>query len=1151
MSGISRFVLFCGLASVSLPMWGQNYGSITGTVIDSSGAGIAGAKVTATNTATNTTRNSETNGAGSYTIPFLVPGVYNVQAEASGFKLANHTGIVLQVEATARIDFTMELGEINQTVEVNATAALLTTEGSGVGTVVESGRIQDLPLNGRNYLQLVTLSPNVTAELVPGGTSTLRQGGERSQQDFSIGGQRIEFNHYTLDGVENTDPNFNTWAVRPSVDAIQEFKVETGVYSAEYGRGIGQISVTTSPGTNQYHGTVFEFLRNSLFDAREWNQAAGIKNPFRRNQFGYTLGGPVVVPRLFNGRDRLFFMSNFEELEERQTLQSIGSVATNQMRSGDFSASGFTIYDPLSRTFTKDANGNPLAVSAVPFPNNEIPVTRFNNVAQSLLQLPGEYPAPTVPSNSTANNYYRQGPHSTAWQQFNFRADFNESAKSFWFSRFGWNDEYFQQRGASGAGAAGPFPTSEGRYLTTVYQAMLANIRPLSSTVVNESRFGWTHFSNTQLTHFGYLQNVQAQLAIPGISDVGPIGWGAPSVGLANGLTGFGDGPDGPYVTANDIFEWLDNVSIVRGSHSLRIGGEIRRDRVNEYGNVFTRGSYSFAGTNGATANPASPLTTGYSFADFLLGYASSARNATSLTNTMLRGTSTAGYVEDVWKVTPKLTLNIGLRYEYFQPYHDKYRGITNFILFDPGVGPNGLLAGTKTPVLIRPGSQSVYQDASARFTDAVPTANGAQLSSYGVGNALVKDDRLNFAPRVGLAYAPSNAWTIRSGLGIFYVQDITNGMIFETGRNLAGGYLLNTNPQTQNINLSNPFASNTAVCTGWTGVCQAAGTQVESVDPNLRTPYVIQWLFTIQRQLAKNLVLETGYIGNEGHRLDRGHLYNTAVLPTGPNDASTQTQRRPWPVYGNIQSINGDVNSNYHAATGKLTQNLTQGLTYILSFTWSKAIDGGSSIRPGAAGTYSAINAYNFHPERGLSDFDVPVRFVASPMYQLPFGHGKRFANRNAFGDKIVGGWQLGSVVTLAHGTPWTVGSIGNTNNTSSNVPNATGISPFPADPTPQHYWNIAAFNYTDPVLRYQYGNVARNVLFVPGTMEWDFSAIKKTSIREHDNLEFRFEVFNLPNHPNWSPPVSSAPNAPATFGVITSAKTMREMQLALKYSF
>jgi hypothetical protein len=403
-----RLLLALGGVAISItPSIAQNFAEITGTITDSSRAAISGAEVVITNTATNQTRRLVTNEAGNYSLPYLVPGNYSVQASAPAFKSVIQKDIDLQVGAVKRVDLMLQVGAVTESVEVTDTAAQIASENAAVGTVIETKRIAELPLNGRDYLQLVKISPNVTSGMGSSAEAAVRVGGDRAAESIAVAGQRIEFNYYTLDGVANVDTTYNLFLVRPSIDALQEFKVLTGVFSVQYGRATSQVSVTTKPGTNQFHGTAFEFLRNSALDARNWNQTTGLKNPFRRNQYGFTLGGWLI-------RDKLFFLSNFESLRDRKTTQQLANVATTRMRAGDFGAVR-QIFDPNSRVFTIGTNGNPLAVSATPFPNNVIPANRISPVAVNLLQY---YPQQTVPGDAIPNNYVRQVPAPTSWDQF-------------------------------------------------------------------------------------------------------------------------------------------------------------------------------------------------------------------------------------------------------------------------------------------------------------------------------------------------------------------------------------------------------------------------------------------------------------------------------------------------------------------------------------------------------------------------------------------------------------------------------------------------------------------------------------------------------------------------------------------------------------
>ena len=1115
------------LASILLPLSAQTYGEITGTVTDPTGAFIAGASITVTNVATNQVRQLETNPTGNYAVPFLVPGVYEVRAESAGLKAAVRRNVELQVEAVARIDFKLALGEVTQSVEVTGGAPLLATESIALGTVIENKRIVELPLNGRNFLQLIALSPNVTAEMGAGGYQSSKQGGERANQAFSISGQRQQANHYTLDGVENTDVAFNTFIIRPSVEALQEFKVQTGVFSAEFGRAPSQINATTKPGSNNFHGAVFEFLRNDKLDAREWSNA-GPKNPFRRNQFGFTLGGRLI-------RDKLFFLSNFEALRDRKTLQRIASVATDRMRAGDFSTAR-AIYDPLSRVFGTDAAGNPRAISATRFPNDSIPRIRFHPISLKLLEF---YPQATVPGDSILRNYIRNAGRPISWEQFMQRIDWNESITSSWFGRFSWGDDY--------SGELGTFPTEAGRTTTKVYQTVLSNTRVFSPAVVNEFRFGYNQFRNDFVPNFFANElDVTKGLGIVGLeSPAAAVAWGTPSVSLAQGLTRFGDPDQGPYVIRTHVFQWLDNVSIVRGNHSFRFGGEIRRDRFNDAGFIYPRAQFTFEPR--ATFDPARRSATGYALADYLLGEIFISNRGLGRTNAMLRGTTVYLYVEDTWKISQQLTMNVGLRYENTRPWHDKYRGIQNPQMFDPGVGPEGVLPTTRVPILTRPGKGDFHDGLPFRWNDAIPVQSGDQF----LGRALVRPDNNDFAPRLGLAYSPTSNWTFRTGFGAFYSVDMNEPRV-SPALNLAGNERVASNEERPNSNFSNPWASarGSFRCSGWDGPCLGQPL-VYANNVNRRTPYIFHWLFNLQRQLSENVVWEAGYQGSSGHKLEGTRRWNKAINRSGPNDARTVEQRRPWPAYAVFQMTDGDRNANYHALSMKLQQRFSKGLTCLVGYTWSKSIDTGSAIGGLSGDPFVPKDSYDIASNRALSQFHTGRRLVSSFIYELPFGMGKPFANRSGILNNLIGGWQLGSIVTFSDGTPRNVGGIGDINGigVDGNFPDATGVSPIPKNRRAQQFWNIAAFDSINPELTYRYGNIGRNILFGPGLRQWDFDLLRNIRVKEGHSLHVRFEAFNFSNHPNWTAP-STDPRSP-NFGVITSARTMRELQFGLKYVF
>src|SRR5215469_16941817 len=554
-----RQFLLAGMFLAMRLVSAQTLGEITGEVKDQSGAVAPNATVTVTNTGTNATRSTATNQVGIYSFPSLVPGNYEIRVELQGFQPVVRTGIELEVQQTARVDFTLTVGQATQSIEVAGAGVILATENATVGTVIGQRSIEDLPLNGRNYLQLVALSPNVTYGFMAPNNEQRRQGGTRTEQNISVAGMRGVWNYYTLDGIANTDVNFNLYIQLPSVDALQEFKVQSGIYPAEFGREAGQINVSTKSGTNEYHGTVFEFLRNSDLDAKPYDfiGTAPAKSPFRWNQYGFTLGGPVRIPKLFNGKDRLFFMSNFEGFKSRRTDLGLYTTPPDSWRHGDFSSFSTLLYDPLSRTV--GSNGQ---VTAMPFAGNHFDQARFDPISLKLLEF---WPSPNLNTLTVANNYQHPQKTSIDKNQFNQRIDFNESAQSQWFGRFGWTDEFTVQPG---------LPLSGITLYTNSRQYMVSNTRVLSAAKVNEFRFGYTTLFNASAQELSGVRDVVKELMLP-FSTPDPQTWGIPTVtGFNLGLSGFGNDSNGPFILNDKIVQALDNFSWVHGKHSLRFGGE-------------------------------------------------------------------------------------------------------------------------------------------------------------------------------------------------------------------------------------------------------------------------------------------------------------------------------------------------------------------------------------------------------------------------------------------------------------------------------------------------------------------------------------------------------------------------------------------------
>ena len=1127
------FLLF---AVLSTRAFGQTFGEISGLVTDSSGAVVVGADVTVTNPQTNFTRSASSNSSGNYTFASLAPGLYDVKAARQGFQSEIHTGIQLQVQQTARIDFKLNVGSVTEAVEVSGGAPMLNTENATIGTVIEQKRIEDLPLNGRSFISLIALSPNVvTGQTSNTGFASTRGGSERAAVSISISGLRREHTYYTLDGISNTDIDWNTYAYLPSVDLLQEFKVQTGIYSAEFGREAAQVNVSTKSGTNGYHGTVFEFLRNNKLDARPFAFTSKVpaSAPFKWNQYGFVLGGPVQIPKVFNGKDRLFFLSNYEGFKLRNQAQQLYSVPSAAMRTGNFSEllPKLAITDPTNKN--------------LPFNGNIIPGPRLNPVSVGLLEF---YPLPNIAGAGLVNNYLSLQNNFSNKDQFTQRIDFVESSKSSWFGRYSWQDDTSYTAGLYRNGLT---------VNNQVKQIVISNTRLFSPTLVNEFRAGYLGYHNTLSTELAFQRNLIEELKIPFYFNPPPIGWGTPNVTVA-GYSTFGDSIQGPFAAADHTFQFIDGVSWTHGAHSFKFGGEIRRDRYNEFGNQNTRSGIQFQ-----------TQATGYGFGDYMLGYIQRNSGTAAFANVQLRTTSQAYYINDSWKILPNLTIEAGLRYEYTPPANSRGDSLVNTIVPYQG-DPALILNDPAKKAALHPfyardcaayGQNTFYPpEIFLRFDLGIKTVCD---SSYGY-STLIHADRNDFAPRIGLAWSPTAKWTVRAGYGMFYAQD-TNNTFFDSARSLAGRTDDFADVTTHNLTWQHPY--NTSVGSSVCGVPSPPYICITSPlgfanDPDRRTPYVHQYTFNIQRQLSNSTVLEVGYLGSTGSNLQRLMSYNGSV----PSATGTNASRQDFPEFSVIQMTSGNSYSSYNSGAVKLTRRLSSGLSFLLSYTYSKSLDAGSGISPqnGANVVRQAANGWCAVCEYGLSDFDTRHRFVGSILYELPAGRGKPFLN-HGFASHILGGWQINSIISKSSGFPVMI--LDGVNQANTNVgqdrPDAVfGASSSVPDPNTAQWFNIKSVKLQTFGT---FGNLGRNTIISPGIFAWDFSTLKNFNFSERTYLQFRFECFNCANHPNFGDPGSSlalnqkdangfAIPGTGTFGVITNTRSgidMRKLQFSLKLVF
>ncbi|HYU54095.1 MAG TPA: hypothetical protein VEK37_14180, partial [Gemmatimonadaceae bacterium] len=630
---------------------------------------------------------------------------------------------------------------------------------------------------------------------------------------------------------------------------------------------------------------------------------------------------------------------------------------------------------------------------------------------------------------------------------------------------------------------------------------------------------------------------VMSELNIPGMSKTAPLAWGTPEVVIV-GFTGlqllgrtFGDNSNGPYANRNRTSQVIDNFSLTGGNHSFRFGGELRWDQYNQLGNQFVRGQFRFE-PNATSLRGAA--NTGYSFADYMLGYSKRSQGSVSLAEVQFRAMSQSYYIDDTWKIHPKVSINYGLRYEYTPPFLDKTGNLANMEVPFVDTTPN-VADMSRHPTFVRQGTGDFYEGFPIRFEPTVKVARDGRL-----GERLVADDKKNFAPRLGIAWNPSSKWVVRTGAGMFYAQDTGNPR-FDMARNLAGRRRDDATPDTLDLTWNAPFRG-----LGGTTVLIAQPYVLANIY-NRRTPYSIQYLLNVQRELGGDTALEVGYIGSVSRRLESLRVFNEAI----PGATGSVASRSPYPELGRIQEVDGSGKANYNALSVKLQRRFSKGLTYLFGYTWSRSIDTGSAIRVHDTDTLFPQDSYNLRGERGLSSFDTAHRSVTSVLYELPVGKGRRFLNRSGVADAVVGGWQLGSIFTLQSGFPETVITSKDQSNTGAGYdrPNATGQSAN----LPRGERNIERWFNTDAFVLQPFGthgNVGRNTIITAGLIQWDFSVHKEFRIVENHAVQFRFEAFNFPNHPNWGNPDVTIISP--SFGKIRTTRTnMREMQVALKYMF
>jgi hypothetical protein len=1104
--------LTCLVALVLLAVFGQicnaqsATGQVTGLVKDSTGAVIAGVTVTLSSQLTGITRTTTTTDAGVYTFTLLPVGVYSVSVDQKGFRGYRQSDISLNVDQVQRVDVELTVGEVSSTVEVRAAAVAIDAESATVGQTVVQKQVTDLPLNGRNFTQLLFMGNGTVSVNAEQGTMRQGQGG-----GISINGARPESNNFVLDGSSITDTSLVTPAVVLSVDAIQEFKVQSSMYSAEYGFSANQINVISKSGSNDLHGALFGFDRNDAFDARSFFNVSGIPS-FRQNQFGFVAGGPVWIPKVYKGRNRTFWLANYEGERIRQGSVQSGVVPDPTLLTGQFSSA---IIDPTT--------GNPFA-------GNFIPADRFARLAKVAISN-HYFPGPNA--NVGGNNFYSTLPTPTDVDQQTYRID-----------------QYM-----------GKWGTLFGRYTHHNFTNTSANtITPLGNYYLNEKSTNWqvnhtanigTHMANQfRISYLDAIANnygvamPQDQVSALGLKSIyqnlPDIERTWPDIGL-QGYAGVGGAVNAFTASEVPIWDISDTFTIVRGSHTISLGAEYRRwESDRELANEFL-GGYGFSG-----------YFTGNAVADLELGYSSGAQNFEPgpYSNPNVPGAPHsyqfryfAPFVQDDWKVSRNLTVNLGLRWDYRNvPY-----AADNRMFWLDVTNPNGGLCVA---------DQQLVKDG---------IAGGSSYYRYCGSNTPAKGSKKPFAPRVGFAYRPfaGDKTVIRGGYGIFFdsseTREIDNsGDLYpyisrsSVSQSVGTTPLLTTNdlfPPTSVSGPPNPQGGdNTFIAV--------------IISERPVNPYVQQWNLSVQRQLSNNTKLEVYYLGTKGtHLLQRRNIAQ-AYAPTAAEVASgnipSVPSRKPyanfpgfyidsdWSGYSSYQSLNTKLEHR----TGPLVLNVV--------YTWAKSLDDKSSAAASGnttAGWQGFMDNHNTRLDYGPSDFSVAHRAVTSFVYEVPIGRGKTIGSSwSKAADAVIGGWQLNGIVTFQKGFPYSI----ETNDTGGLLDRPFGAAiranvirnPMPSgfQQSINGWFNTAAFQQPGAGL---YGTLGRNTYVGPGLNNWDMSMFKNFRFGELRKLELRMETFNTWNHAQWGAPGFNLTSA-STFGKISTTQVPgRIVQLGGKFLF
>ncbi len=1039
-------------------------GTILGTVSDSTGAVIGGAKVTVTNVDTGQSRTVTSDAAGEYTVPQMPTGNYTVLAEMTGFKATALSNVQVGVDQRVRIDVTLEVGQMSESVTIEATTPLVQTNSSELGTTVDEEQIKTLPLNGRNFVSLTRTVPGVVRG-IPGanidGAGSLAW---RASASFSANGQRARDNNYMLDGVDNNETWLQTVVLFPSVDSLDEFKLQTSTYSAEFGRSLGGVvNLQIKSGTNKMSGSAYEFLRNEAFDANNFfNNRAGRKKPdFSQHQFGGTLGGAIF-------KDRTFFFADYQGHREKQGQTFLSTVPSMRMRQGDFSELSRVIYDPTT---------------GQPFANNAVPIDRWDLASKNILEQ--LYPEPNTAGTIGAfgqpiNNYLINPVKERQDNQFDVKIDHNLSTANRFFGRYSYEKTHRLQPATLPHGDNGAtFGAGDGNIKAQGFA--FNDTHSFGSNWLNEARFGWTSIK-FNMTSIDFGENLATAVGIPGIN-TSPATSAMTQMDFT-AIRDLGANSNQPLITNQNDFQIFDNVTLIKGRHTLKGGGSLtlRSREVLNADNIVGQFQFNNNQTSNCAGKPSGctlDATTGFEVASFLLGLASQKiRNLSGITAAGDIETYTekrpefAVYVQDDWRASNKLTLNLGLRWDVYPPWLE----VDN--------------------------RQSNFDETTGLFVIA---SDDAEIAGEHVGRRLQTYSKGNFGPRLGFAYdlKGDGRTVVRGGFGLFW--NFTPG---GTSSSKA-----QNQPFLQSLAITPTPVSSTGVNvivkdglptpTGVDPSKAPTGNTRSIFDPNFRDGYARNWNINVQRSIGANYMVEAAYVGSQSRHMVVKLDINQAPPVVGISDANVN---RPFiaitPGMRSMSQSQAIGTIDYSGLLLKFQRRFANNFSFLNSYTFGKSMDIASDNEAGLTNNYDVIG-YHHAP----SEYDVRQTFSSSVIYEVPWAR-----------DRIYGGWQVNGILYLRSGLPFTVTQVQGVRSTGTgNRPDRICDGKLD-NPTVEKWFDTSCFVAPTDTTG-TYGSSGRNILRGPGQFNIDASIIKNTRIGRI-NTEIRIEAFNLLNHPQFANP-------------------------------